>query len=696
MDAPEGQQPSITDVYEDSRQESTNGFKAHMFEKIRNVADDEKRKMLYEKQAATAFVKSDPLGIYAKEDVAETLSRGQSQAFSRQPSCPSPEKVERAPADEQKPKRAIMKRKKKEDDIFKSFGKEHDQQAVQTVDGKLKVNYKRFWNSETDLGRWKQGLATNTRHCHLFLESKERSMGSDDFGDLQMRLRTQHNGLFRQRYGVNPQELAKKPQVAAQMRELQKRMAPDAPNGRKGAPGNDLASVFRSPMDGRPGSSTEHDQPIQRSYGEEQVLEFLTAALTRNDNLENTFRKFDTNGTRELAFGEFLDGANRIGFRGDPKFLFSKLNQNGDGCLKMAEFMQLKPYMLKEMVRVLVASRNAPEAAMRGNVWLKIARMELAQDQALKEALDQEQSYSSKVPKKREHSKERPDTADSRSSGCSLVQESTIGSTIGSVGRVVPPAMGEEMGGPATWERLPQVQELPKTMSLFIFRNADRTSTGEAIFIGKIRRDATIAHLLEVCSKTVKPLVGPPDCLIDLNLNPVRYIHQVQNGGTYLLKGKETLDPPPIFFLPRPPLGSDVRYKKVCNMQMACQCEAESRPNTSSTRPNTTASIMSGPASQFGSVMTDASGSQGGFGSLFAPPSAPSYAEATPYTPPLPMSHTWQAPVRLSKHLTYGGKNPAPVHKRYDLWTAMPRAISESSIDPFASNSVWSTASAPY
>jgi hypothetical protein len=647
MDEPEGRQP-IAGL----QQESQIGLRATLSEKIRHVAQDEKQKELLQKRAASDFVRSDPLSIYGSAG-AEPVQRG--CAFQGKEEQARPESRAAKEKDVQaRPKQ----RKKNQDDIFKSFGTEHDAQAVQMVDGKLKVNYKRFWQSDPDLGRWQQTLAHNKRHDALMFDVKDRA--SPDFRMEQSNLTINHNALFRQRHQVDSRELGKKAQILKQVKDLQQTIAPQAQTRtKKGVENGTVFDVKR-----------ELDGPI-RSYGEEQIVNFIGFVLTNNENLESAFRRIDPNGSRASSFGEFTDAMTNMGFRGDVKYIFHRLDTRSDGQLTPDEWMNLKPYMLKEMVRVLSVTRGMQTADAKTNMWLKRAKVELAHDQAVIEALDLKNLVS---PTKMAEA--RPGSAESRSESAPDSPNKTPSDTSGVWGAGNQVAKAQRQN--KALEKLPEMQELPKTMSLFVFRNADHHSTGEAIFVGKAPR--TLDQLLHTLWESVKPLVGPPDCLLDLNLERVQCIEQVQNGGTYLLKGKEALDVPPVFFVPRPP-QKRVRYKQLCEVQVASQCEANSRPNTGASRPATSGSLMSmGSAS---SAFSDASGSRVG-----SPPCSWAMLCAPPKQKYI--TKTWQVDDNLRKELTHNGKNQMPVHKRYDLWTVLPRARSESSFD------LWSAASVPY
>lgn len=141
------------------------------------------------------------------------------------------------------------------------------------------------------------------------------------------------------------------------------------------------------------------------------------------------------------------------------------------------------------------------------------------------------------------------------------------------------------------------------------------------------------------------------ESLLDTSLRPLRSLKQVQNGGAYLLKGKDFLDPPPSFFGHRPPLAK-ASYKQLGHLQIAMS-SSNSRAETPATRPSTSA------------IQMDLDGST-------------SSQCTSPVSRSLPMHETWQAEVRLNKHLTAGGKNLPPTHRRYDLWTVLPRSRPES------------------
>lgn len=695
------------------------------------MAAVEKHRLLCEKAAVYDFVKSDPLGVYGKEDVkleAELRKRGTTygnqdkqlqSVFKRHTNLEDQadgrpgSKTDVRVLDDTKPGR---KRRKRQDDIFKSFGKETSN-PTQVIDGKLKVNYKRFWNSDIDMGRWREALAHNKRHDTLMIEAREKS--SENWAQEVSDLTSKHNALFRQRYAVDPKDLGKKSKgQITQLQDMQKQIQPKdmqrhgstrkdwgIKTGRlKGQAMHDDSDSMRQL------SYSEQDKPPSRTNDEEMLLSFIERLLLHGETLEAAFYKMDANRSCAMSFSEFDDGLTAVGWSGDSLRLFKKLCPT-DGVVRLAEFMQLRPYMLKEMMRVTCVAKQSPHLEAKSSIWLRRAKLELAKDNVLNEVLEMEAalpfgSSLLNVPKPATASaprKGRPGSSfsnrsssegdgsnfDSLRESCAAPRGSSMYSSVGcrvssggntavdpeSVPGAVSAARDLQRQLRAS-ERLPEMRK-PTTISLYIFRNADPSNTGQAVFIGKV--PSTMEKLLEKLSETVKVLVGPPESLLDNQLRPVRNLVEIENGGIYVLKGKETLDPPPCFFVPRPPLD-EVRFKSLCEAQMAIQCEASTRPNTG-LRPNTSSSVMS--KASVGSLFSEGSCSR--IGSM---PYGPE-----PHPKPLPISRTWKAASRVGKELSYGGKNQPPTHKRYDLWTVVPRrAFSESSIDTATQRDLWADA----
>jgi len=639
-------------------------FFASLDEKIRHVADDEKAKIALHKKANSEYVQSDPLGLYEADGARpKKKAAPKDDEASRRASGLDgrPQSQGGIPHHLLPPKR----KKQGKDDIFTSFGKEQDKQAVSFgEDGKLKVNYQRFEEFEMELERWHKVLGHNGRHDKLLMGVRKRGNGNfvEEMNDLKLK----NNSMNRQKHAVPSVYFPSKSTPIIRMQELQQKLAP-AQKGRKGGV---------APMGHARGRMSllndDDDEPVERSFGEEQILSFVGFVLSFHGSLEKAFRKIDGNGSNEVSFGEWADAIKKMGFRGDAKFIFHKLDKRRDGGLNLVDFLQLRPYMLKEMLRVIIASRgkhHTMEVNAKSNIWFKMAQDELTHDEVLREALE----IATGGPLK-DKAPGRSTSADSRSS-CSS-KEAPADAEANSCGHT-----DSDFDAFAADERPANrrpvfrgvsndVQDMRKTMSLFIFRNADRHSTGEAIFVGK--KPGKLEDLLRILEKTVKPLVAPADSLFDLSLRPIRSMDQVQNGGTYVLKGKETLDPPPVFFSQRPALEK-VRYKMLCEMATASQCEVGSRPTTSDSSVSTCSNASGMPRCVGG------------------PPTQTTSAwRSSQLKSSKQFAGTWQAPDKLRKELTAGGKNIMPVHKRYDLWTALPRPLSEASLD-MVTRSVWST-----
>jgi hypothetical protein len=642
------------------------GLKAGLFGKINTVADEQRVKEKFEKEAAAAFVRSDPLGVYSKEEKEDD---GPKRRESIQAAKPPP-----AVLGHFKPKR-----KKKEDDLFSSFGKEHDANGLQTVDGKMRVNYKRYWQSDSDLGRWQQSLADNSRHGSLLFDVRQR--WNEDFGEDQAKLTQQHNALFRQRHAVEAREISnKKPSPAMEaVKDMKQKLT--NPKTSKTLARMSGTSVDKKNVQSKLGL-VEELTPFQfirerpnRSYGEEQMLNLIGFLLTHYGNLPAAFRTLDENHSNALSFREFQAFLKCAGFRGDIQFLFYKLDLNADGVVDYQEFMNLRPYMLKEMVRLSIEAmekRNRGDISERDNIWLKCAKEELNESGVLEQA--QPVRPGSAESRTTFESAETPHSPTSTHAvEQKITRQISSGTQTGTMRGAFPrpeePAEGGELVERLTTTRsssTSQIRRLPRTISLFVFRNADKSNSGEAVFIKRF--PPTMGELVQLCGEAIKPLVGPAECLLDTELRMVRKLEQVEKGGTYLLKGKEALDPPPHFFVKRH--LPETSFRCLTEAQLAAHAEANSRPCTSSVRPSTTPPQVS--TSLQGSI-------EGGAGRVGSPPQmsiAPPPSEHSRAVVPW-MYERWEADSRLKNHLTCGGKNLPPTHRRYDLWTVLPRSLSE-------------------
>lgn len=104
--------------------------------------------------------------------------------------------------------------------------------------------------------------------------------------------------------------------------------------------------------------------------------------------------------------------------------------------------------------------------------------------------------------------------------------------------------------------RMPQ---MPSTMALLLFRNADRLHTGETLFVKRWPPAGGLKELLQLAGEATKPVVAPARALYDVMLKPVMSLDEVQPGGTYLVKGLEAFDPPKLLFNHQPAQGPSLR-----------------------------------------------------------------------------------------------------------------------------------------
>lgn len=671
-------------------------IKAHLCQHIGTLADEERIKNQYARKAAAEFVKSDPLGVYQKDE-----------GDDGKPKKKDPEGNADSRSDKHKGVRThAHRRKKKEDDIFKSFGKEHDSSAIQEVDGKMIVNYKRYWQSDPDLSRWQQGLVDKSRYDSLLFDVQHK--WHEDFQQDRAELVQRHNALFRQRHAVESKELSLKkssPSVA-QLKDLQTQMTEKSPQHRRSRKRLERQKVERPSHLGEmlivdEMSSLQSSLEKQKTYGEEQICNFIAFILQQFGTLQDAFRKIDSNGSGEVSFHEFSEVVAIMGYRGDIKFVFYRLDLNGNGVLTMTEFLNLRPYMLKEMVRLsqlALINRSKGLPPETNNIWLKKAKVELGEcgvlEQVQAPAADQPSKASSKASNTSMDFMESQDAAtlrattpinpgspDDRSTCGDSVDSPRLSELSPSARRTVnypdeePIARQNSFPRPSMVCKSSQMRAVSKrTLSLYVFRNADRHHSGQVVFMTRI--PPTMEALLQICGQELRPLVGPAESLLDTDLRPIRSLDEVCKGGTYLLKGKEALDPPPHMFAHRIPVTTP-SYRCLKEIEMAAHAEATSRPATSSSRPVTSqASLMGGCSEGSASTMFSA-------GRIGGPPalSMGSLMSEPPKTLPMHEKDAhWKAEVRLNKHLTHGGKNLPPTHRRYDLWTVLPRPASVPSI----------------
>eukprot|EP00933_Yihiella_yeosuensis_P028911 TRINITY_DN22681_c0_g1_i1.p1 TRINITY_DN22681_c0_g1~~TRINITY_DN22681_c0_g1_i1.p1 ORF type:complete len:589 (+),score=122.44 TRINITY_DN22681_c0_g1_i1:148-1914(+) len=126
------------------------------------------------------------------------------------------------------------------------------------------------------------------------------------------------------------------------------------------------------------------------------------------------------------------------------------------------------------------------------------------------------------------------------------LQEFAHTSSMPTLARIPASPSGTVSGGGTTKLGLSS-GEMPRTMALLIFRNADRLHTGETLFVKRWPppsfRDFTI-----LCEQVCRPLCPPALVLYTPDMQRIRSLEEVQNGAVYLIKGGEGFDPPKLFF----------------------------------------------------------------------------------------------------------------------------------------------------
>lgn len=202
-------------------------------------------------------------------------------------------------------------------------------------------------------------------------------------------------------------------------------------------------------------------------------------------------------------------------------------------------------------------------------------------------------------------------------------------------------------------QRLPQVQ-LPRTLALFLFRNADRHHAGQPVFLP--RMPGTLTELLQHCTQACRPLAGPAEALFDTEMRLVRSLLEVRSGGSYLLKGAEGLDAPPAFFAHPTPKAQGFRHMVKSQQGSAAEVEAGLSEKRRAFR---LPCVGSPPPHDSGSTTW--------------------------------RSDTWEADPQLCWQLSHGGLGSATRHHHnYGTW---PRALSNSlsshrSVDQLNVNSI--------
>jgi len=417
-----------------------------------------------------------------------------------------------------------MRKKKKEpkEDIFRDFGKEHDDAPIQEVkvNGMVvhRLNYKRYFQSDNDLKRWSESLDSHTRYERLLYKVRDR-WHEDLNGDI-MELQIQHNPLVRSRH-ADSQKPASSASVALQLRELQKQIGPK----------------------------------------------------------DNKKKKF---GAGKLAEPGLLGGFG------------TAQRDDGDDFPETVTHQAIE----EEMV--------APTARSTGP------------DNVL-------DSPSSHRRRPSEHESARPP------------QEMMTSASAPSLGR-----------GQSQSNAPKHPAEMPSTMSLLLFRNADRLHTGETLFIKRWPPPGGLKELLEIATIEIKPVLSAFRCLYDHTLKPVRSIEEVVRGGVYLLKGQEAWDPPKLFFNHDHVKDGSLRQLKRVKDVIA----AERDPLETFSQVPSHATTMSKVAL---------------YGERHPCPDSPPWG-SRPLPPKPPKSEKWHVSEFLGMTLSWSGQGIPHQHHKYEQW----------------------------
>lgn len=484
------------------------------------------------------------------------------------------------------------KGKKNVRNIFLEFGMDSDAAAMTEVEigGVIvkRVNIKRFWQSDNDLHRWRQGLHDNTRFNKL--QILERARFHEDFRADRAELRANHNGFRRQktapivqpkvpqatelrdlRISLEPKELKGKAKHTASLKELfaLKREADPVGQAAAVASGSDAGDVgFLLP--GEEPAST-----LERSTTTEALRRFSEVVASRYGSLEAAWSSLDMQGIGVVALTEVMHLCAETGHRHDGATIV-RLMDRSHGSITREEFMRLRPHLLGGL------------------------------------------AYSPLTSGRR-----------SRSEG---QLESLMGGSVQS---------GSRLSSQAS-----QQKQLPRSAALLIFRNGERPHKGEPVLF-KRWPPASMAELLKVCSDSCRPLIMPAMRLLDENLTVIKSPGDVQPGKHYLLKGTESLDPPPLFYhhKARAPVSGSFRHLE--RVRHSAVAEQEQPP-------------LSPKHLSFQSI------SQASSSPIGSPPWL-SQEKAVP----LQLGLKWQDERGVSSQLSWGGQGPATTHHHFHTWQSV-------------------------
>mmetsp|Transcript_74952 Transcript_74952/g.136971 ORF Transcript_74952/g.136971 Transcript_74952/m.136971 type:complete len:597 (-) Transcript_74952:53-1843(-) len=501
-----------------------------LHDKKKQAEEDERRRRV-------EYVRSDPLGLRLY-DWKESQKK---------------ENVEKDTLSFITKKVLYSHKRKAENNIFKEFGKEHQTGGMHAVEvgGVLlqRADFKRHWRSDPDLRRWQQSLVDNSRNDKLLDDVRARwhpNIKAD-----RAELGQKHNALFRQRQSSDDAGLHKS--TVTKVKELQKEIGPSKQKKFTGMPEHRASQVFLA----------LGEKDVQKT-AVGQIMHFLTFLQFHCPKFEDTFALIDNNGNGSVSFSEFSEVLKRLQFPGDIKFVWGRIDYDHGGNITLGEWRKLEPYVLQLRVQNNLRRMPTEKLDEDDDVVLKAVDNSNKKEETIQETSTPSDSDQDDPPPEPVYMKRR------QSSNKSTEKETL--QAIGTTERVQesPPGSREKTPASRDGRILPPKT---RTLTIFVYRNADRNHAGEAVFISKPPQNLQdLLFVISRASRTCRPLIEPVAKLLDTSLLPIRGLEQVQNGETYLLKGQESLDPPPHFLARQEkPHGGSIRH--LHDVQLASSTE---------------------------------------------------------------------------------------------------------------------------
>jgi len=471
-------------------------------------------------------------------------------------------------------------------DIFAEFGKDHEGLVEIEVGGVIRqrANFRRYWHSEPELQRWKQGLLDNARHDKIF-DGTRRMANREHYNSEMADLTQKHNGLFRQR---EPAHVPKnRPAPFRHLRELQAALMISTSDGktREKTKRNTMQAFLQSdflrstnwaeqriqkilggPDGTEKGTGTresiqtgteqqtasqavhavdEGDLDVEHMSDQEAGIHSFFEFLRRrcptgpNGTLDDVFNAFDTKKKGVISFSEMNAGLVKLGYDGDIIHVWRLLDANSSGSVAIKDLQKLKPYVKQyEGIKTKERKMLARKSMTAGVASMTDPKSPSASQDSSESGLDCDDQ-------------DEESTEETRKS--------------------------QTPGGRQQRFFLEQARKCkPQTLVIVVFKNCDRAHPGVPVFAA--RSPTSLAQLLFIASQACPPVVGPAEAMYDLNFNLVRKLEDVINGGSYLLKGAEvTLDPPASFFTQLP--GCLPSLKEVAAVSRFAASEREFEPS---------------------------------------------------------------------------------------------------------------------